>query len=51
MKFGDKEEEAEIDEKRMTAAAYQILLTVGLGTLISYLLELTGLNFLPPWEP
>lgn len=45
MKFGDKEEEAEIDEKRMTAAAYQILLTVGLGTLISYLLELTGLEF------
>lgn len=44
MKFGDKEE-AEIDEKRMTAAAYQILLTVGLGTLISYLLELTGLEF------
>lgn len=45
MKFGDKEEEAEIDEKRMIAAAYQILLTVGLGTLISYLLELTGLEF------
>lgn len=45
MKFGDKEEEAEIDEKRMTAAAYQILLTVGLGTLISYLLEGTGLEF------
>lgn len=45
MKFGDKEEEAEIDEKRVTAAAYQILLTVGLGTLISYLLELTGLEF------
>lgn len=45
MKFGDKEEEAEIDEKRMTAAAYQILLTVGLGALISYLLELTGLEF------
>ena len=45
MKFGDKEEEAEIDEKRMTAAAYQILMTVGLGTLISYLLELTGLEF------
>ena len=45
MKFGDKEEEAEIDEKRMTAAAYQILLTVGLGTLISYLLEVTGLEF------
>ena len=45
MKIGDKEEEAEIDEKRMTAAAYQILLTVGLGTLISYLLELTGLEF------
>ena len=45
MQFGDKEEEAEIDEKRMTAAAYQILLTVGLGTLISYLLELTGLEF------
>ena len=29
----------------MTAAAYQILLTVGLGTLISYLLEMTGLEF------
>lgn len=45
MKFGAQEEKLEFSEKRMTTAAYQILLTVGVGTLISYLLEQTGLEF------
>lgn len=45
MKFGNDEEKIPVDEKRMTAAAYQVLFTVGVGTLISYLLQLTGIEF------
>jgi len=45
MKFGTDEERAPVDEKRMTAAAYQVLLTVGIGALVSALLEKTGLDF------
>lgn len=45
MKFGTEEKKAPVDEKRMTAAAYQVLLTVGIGTLISYLLKKTGIEF------
>ena len=43
--FGDAEEKAEVTEKRMTSAAYQVLLTVGIGTLISWALEKTGVEF------
>ncbi len=45
MKFGNDEEKVPVDEKRMTAAAYQILITIGLGTLVSSLLEKTGIDF------
>mgnify|MGYP002510500072 CR=1 FL=1 len=45
MKFGSNEERVPVDEKRMTAAAYQVLLTVGIGALVSALLEKTGLDF------
>lgn len=45
MKFGNEEKKVPVDEKRMTAAAYQVLLTVGIGTLISYLLKKTGIEF------
>ncbi len=45
MKFGSEEEKIPVDEKRMTAAAYQVLFTVGVGTLISHLLQLTGIEF------
>lgn len=45
MKLGSSEEQAPVDEKRLTAAAYQVLLTVGMGALISALLEKTGLDF------
>lgn len=43
--FGNEEERAEVTEKRLTSAAYQILLTVGIGTLISWLLQKTGVEF------
>ncbi len=45
MKFGNNEEHFPVDEKRLTAAAYQVLLTVGIGALVSALLEKTGLDF------
>lgn len=45
MKFGSKEEKVLVDEKRLTAAAYQVLITVGAGALVSALLEKTGLDF------
>lgn len=45
MKFGNDEEQPAVNEKRMTAAAYQVLITVGLGTLVSSLLERTGIEF------
>lgn len=45
MKFGNDEEKVAVSEKRMTAAVYQVLITVGLGTLISALLEKTGIEF------
>ncbi len=45
MKFGHEEEKIAIDEKRLTSAAYQILLTVGIGTLISSILQKTGMEF------
>ena len=45
MKFGSDEEKFPIDEKRLTAAAYQVLFTVGAGTLISTLLQKTGVEF------
>ena len=45
MKFGNEETQPPVDEKRMTAAAYQVLITVGLGTLVSSLLERTGIEF------
>lgn len=45
MKFGSEEKKVPVNEKRMTAAAYQVLLTVGIGTLISYLLKKTGIEF------
>lgn len=45
MKFGNEEKQPPVDEKRMTAAAYQVLITVGLGTLVSSLLERTGIEF------
>lgn len=45
MKFGNDEEKVPVDEKRMTSAAYQILITIGLGTLVSSLLEKTGVDF------
>lgn len=45
MKFGNEEKQPSVDEKRMTAAAYQVLITVGLGTLVSSLLERTGIEF------
>lgn len=45
MKFGSNEEKIPVDEKRLTAAAYQVLITVGVGSLVSALLEKTGLDF------
>ena len=45
MKFGTEEKTVPVDEKRLTAAAYQVLLTAGIGTLISYLLKKTGIEF------
>lgn len=47
MLFGSEgfEEKSEITEKRMTDAAKQILITIALGTLISFLLKKTGLSF------
>lgn len=45
MKFGSDEVKVAVDEKRMTSAAYQILITIGLGTLVSALLEKTGIEF------
>lgn len=45
MKFGNEEVHPAVDEKRLTSAAYQVLLTVGLGALISYILEKTGIEF------
>lgn len=45
MKFGNDEVKPAVDEKRMTAAAYQVLITVGLGALVSQLLEQTGIDF------
>ena len=47
MLFGrdEFEEKSEITEKRMTDAAKQILITIALGTLISFLLKKTGLSF------
>lgn len=45
MKFGSDEIKTAADEKRMTAATYQVLITIGLGTLVSQLLEMTGIDF------
>lgn len=45
MKFGSDEVKVAVDEKRMTSAAYQILITIGLGALVSALLEKTGIEF------
>ena len=45
MKLGSNEEKIPVDEKRLTAAAYQVLITVGVGALVSALLEKTGLDF------
>lgn len=45
MKFGSNEAQAAVDEKRMTAATYQVLLTIGLGTMVSQLLQMTGIEF------
>lgn len=45
MKFGNDEVKVAVDEKRMTAAAYQVLITIGLGTLVSQLLQMTGIEF------
>lgn len=45
MKFGSDEVKVAVDEKRMTAAAYQVLITIGLGTLVSQLLQMTGIEF------
>ena len=45
MKFGNEEKHPPVDEKRLTVAAYQVLITVGLGTLVSSLLERTGIEF------
>lgn len=45
MKFGSDEIKTAVDEKRMTAATYQVLITIGLGTLVSQLLEMTGIDF------
>lgn len=45
--LGDRgaERAAPIDESRLTSAAYQILITIALGSLISWLLGKTGLSF------
>ena len=45
MKFGSDEKKVPVDEKRMTAAAYQVLFTIGVGTLISVVLKKTGVEF------
>ena len=45
MKFGSDEKKVPVDEKRMTAAAYQVLFTIGVGTLISVMLKKTGVEF------
>lgn len=45
MKFGSDEKKIPVDEKRMTAAAYQVLFTIGVGTLISVVLKKTGVEF------
>lgn len=45
MKFGSDEVKVAVDEKRMTSAAYQILITIGFGALVSALLEKTGIEF------
>lgn len=45
MKFGGEEDKIAVDEKRLTAAAYQVLITVGLGALVSAILENTGVEF------
>lgn len=46
MVLGDLEKKPEeINEKRLTIAMYQVLVTVGIGSLISFLLKKTGLDF------
>ena len=45
MKFGEEEKKVPVDQARMTSAAYQVLLTVGLGALVSELLKKTGVDF------
>ncbi len=45
MKFGSDEKKVSVDEKRMTAAAYQVLFTIGVGTFISVMLKKTGVEF------
>ena len=45
MKFGSDEKKVPVDEKRMTAAAYQVLFTIGVGTFISVMLKKTGVEF------
>ena len=45
MKFGSSEEKIPVNEKRLTAAAYQVLITIGIGALVSAILEKTGLDF------
>ena len=45
MIFGNEEKKVPVDEKRLTSAAYQVLLTVGMGALVSYLLQKTGVEF------
>mgnify|MGYP001024766398 FL=1 len=46
MRLGkDSEAVSTITEKSLTAASYQVLLTIAIGTLISYLLKKTGIEF------
>ena len=45
MKFGSDEKKVPVDEKRMTAAAYQVLFTIGVGTFSSVMLKKTGVEF------
>lgn len=46
MRLGkDSEAAVSITEKTLTVASYQVLLTIAIGTLISYLLKKTGIEF------
>lgn len=41
----EQEEDSPLQESSATAATYQMILAIGLGTVVSYLLSLTGMTF------